>query len=119
MSIQQFIDQLCQDLCDAKSFVFPEENYTSVLSGSTFHGSDDFLPPWFIDEPEYPLYELFEISPEYFPPGHFLSKAHMQQVLDAIQELWESQKLSTWFPENAPISLRYEIVKTVVRRNKL
>jgi hypothetical protein len=111
MSIQHFIDQLCQDIRDAKNFVFPEEDYSSPLTQNSFHDGDDFVPPWLIDEPEYPIHELFEISPEFFPPSAFLSKEHMQQVLDAIQELWESQRLWTWLPEDAPLSLRYEAIR--------
>lgn len=111
MSIQHFIDQLCQDIRDAENFVFPEEDYAPILSRNTFQDSDDFIHPWLVDEPEYPIHELFEISPENFPPGHFLTVAQMEQVLVAVKALWDSQMLSTYFPEVTPVLLRYEAIR--------
>lgn len=103
--MQRYIDQLIEDLRQAKNHVPPEPKLSKDY--------EEFEEQMFAIEtaPDIPAKKLFGVAFHELPPPEKLTDAQMQQLIDAIADTWEAFNIDIYFIDEIPLPLRYEIVR--------
>ncbi|MEZ4777204.1 MAG: hypothetical protein R3D00_28770 [Bacteroidia bacterium] len=102
-----YVNQLCEDLRSHHG-KFP--TLPNIRAISPYSDFPDFMegPMMFLFGPKYEMADLFEISPEAFPPVEKLSAEHIRQISDAILGLWESLNIYADLPKGVPAEKIYQ-----------
>lgn len=108
MSLQRYVDQLCEDIRAHKS-VFPfQPNLTSALVDPGISSAMQ-MSLHFSYGPQYTMADWFDIGGEQFPPSGQLSRGQQEQIGRAILELWRSLHMEAELPAGMPLFLAYPI----------
>jgi hypothetical protein len=103
--MQRYIDQLIEDLREARKHVPSEPKFSEDY--------EEFEEQMFAIEtaPDVPMKKLFGVGYEELPPPAKLTEEQMQLLIDAILDAWEAFNCSVDFPENVPLKLKYELIR--------
>ena len=104
-TMQHYIEQLIDDLAEAKKHVPPEPVFSEDY--------DEFEKQMLAIEtaPDVPAKKLYGISYEELPPPERLTEKQMQQLIEAIADTWAAFNCFIIFPDNVPIKLQYELIR--------
>ncbi len=94
--MQRYIEQLIGDLRNAKKFV-PKE---TPLSENYEEFEQQMLA--IENAPDMPVKKLYGVSYEEFPPSEKLTAVQMQQIIDAVFDMWEAFNCSAELPDGLP-----------------
>ncbi len=105
--MQNYINQLITDLKTAKKNVPPDPMLGTEAS------YEEFEAKMFAIEtaPDISPKKLFGVGFEELPPAEMLSEQQMEQLIDAITEMWEEFNIGVAFKDNMPVKLQYELVR--------
>jgi len=99
--MQKYIDQLLEDLQEAKNFLPSTEHYKYIFS------PDENIPT-----PEKNIEEWLGVDQIVFPPKERLNKRQMKQLVTGITDLWQAFNFIADFPDKMPIDKQYELLLT-------
>lgn len=104
--MQRYIEQIIQDLQNAKKNAVPEPDFSNMEYPEF---EEKMLE---IEEsPNIPCKKIFGVSYEELPPPEKLTDAQMIQLIEAIEDMWEVFGVGSTMPENVPLKLQYELIK--------
>jgi len=103
--MQRYIEQLIEDLQNAKKNVLPEPDF-----GNSYK---EFEAKMFAIEtaPSVPTKQIYGVSFEELPPPEKLTIEQMQQLINAISDTWEAFSIGTMCPDGVPVELQYEVMR--------
>lgn len=103
--MQRYIEQLIEDLREAKKHVPPIAQFSDDY--------DKFEEQMLAIEtaPDVSVKKLFGLSYEELPPPERISTAHIQQLIDAIIDTWTAFNITIILPEDIPLKLKYELFR--------
>lgn len=113
--MQSYLNQLLEDLANAKSKVPPPKDYALLYpehpaADPQYDGELDYIIAWEMGE-EYQMSELFEIESSAFPPAEQLTAEQAEALCEAILDLWAAFNIHADFPENIPPKLLYKALR--------
>ncbi|MBN2662935.1 MAG: hypothetical protein JXR68_04735 [Bacteroidales bacterium] len=105
--MQRYIEQIIQDLQDAKNNVPPDPELEKTES------YEEFAEKMFAIEtaPSQPMKKLFGVNYEKLPPPEKLTNEQMQQLIDAIEDTFSEFNIGIDFKDEIPIKLKYEVLR--------
>ena len=106
-TMQQYIEQIIGDLQKAKRNLPPDPKLGTEKTYKEFEEKMFALET----APDIPAKQLYGVSYEELPPAEKLTNEQMQQLIDAIAELFEARNYGVDTPENVPINLLYEVMR--------
>ena len=101
--MQKYVNQLIEDIHDAKDKV-PAKPYYEVppeMEGI------EYILEWENNQ-EILMSKLFKLESVQFPPTDKLTTQQIQQITEAILELWEVFNFSATFPDGLPVIYQYD-----------
>lgn len=107
--MERYIQQLAEDLRDAKRFV-PKRKPQEEID------EDDFMEGLYeidriIDNREdSPMHNIFGIDPISFPPANRLTPDQASFIASEILELWEAFNIEAVYPQNFPLDKLYPML---------
>ncbi len=108
--MKKYIQFLLQDLENAKSIIPPKPNYKLLYPDHpAFQFGLDYIVEWEMS-PEIPMENLFEINVDQFPKSELLTTEQLEQVIEAIIELWEAHRIDANMPESIPPEIMYNVI---------
>lgn len=103
--MQRYIEQVINDLRQAKKNVPPEPDF-----GETYKEFEKTM--WEIENaPDIDVKKTFGVSFEELPPPEKLTVKQMQQLIDAIEDTWNAFRISVELPCDIPVKLKYELFR--------
>ncbi|OQX98148.1 MAG: hypothetical protein B6I20_11450 [Bacteroidetes bacterium 4572_117] len=105
--MQRYINQITSDIKAAQTNVLPDPELGTEKTYEEFEQKMLTIE----NAPDMPAKHLYGVSYEELPPPEKLTKQQMQQLIDAIIEMWVKFNISTEFPKNLPLKLRYELIR--------
>jgi len=105
--MQKYINQVIGDIKAAQINVPPDPELGTEKTYEEFAEKMQAIE----NTPDVPAKQLYGVSYEELPPLEKLSEPQMQQLIDAIEETWIKFNISTEFPEDVPLKLRYELIR--------
>ena len=105
--MQRYIEQIIADLKEAGKNVPPETVFRDDEPYEEFETKMLAVE----NAPDVPAKQIYGLSYEELPPPGKLTEKQMQQLIDAVTATWTKFNISVGFPENAPLKLRYELIR--------
>ena len=68
------------------------------------------MEAWLAGATDGTMYEIFDLSPEQFPPSERLTEKHMADLNIAILDLWASFSFTAELPKGVPSSMVYPLL---------
>lgn len=99
--MQKYVDYLIIDLQNAKKNV-----PAGTKPGDGYETFEDHMMA-LEESPDIRLSDLFGISEEVFPPTENLSEIQLEQLNEAILDMWRAFNIETDYPEDVPATLLY------------
>ncbi|MGB1243216.1 MAG: hypothetical protein ACPG49_11885 [Chitinophagales bacterium] len=104
--MQKYIKQLLQDLQAAHNNQPAKVDYKLLhpnhpAADPQYEGILDYIIEW-ENAPKWKMDDLFGISSNVFPPLDKLNEVQLQQLVEAIRQLWQAFNIYTEIPETNP-----------------
>jgi len=103
--MQRYIEQLIEDLQNAKKNVLPEPDF-----GESYEEFEEKMLE-IESTPEVSAKQIFGVSYEELPPVEKLTNEQIQILIDVICDTAAAFKCSFDFPESVPLKLQYQLIR--------
>jgi len=104
--MQRYIEQIIEDLQNAKKNVKVEPDFAKM----DYPEFEEKMLE--IEEsPNIPCKKIFGVSYEELPPPDKLTDNQMNQLIDAIADMWAEFGIDAIYPKGISLKLKYDLVK--------
>jgi len=111
--MQKYVNQLIEDIKGAVEHIPPPLN-EALIDKERY--PIPYLYEW-ENAPEQKMSDMFQLEKIQFPPASRLTNAQMEQIIDAILELWEAYNFGWSIPNDIPIPRIYELLVNELDEN--
>jgi hypothetical protein len=106
--MEKYVNQLLGDLESAKGNRPPKPNVRVLYPDHpALDYGLDYIAEWECS-PQIPMNELFGLDAEIFPDASRLNTTQIEQLVEAILDLWAFYNFGTYIPDGTPMDLVYK-----------
>ncbi len=107
--MKRYIEQLIEDLQEAKSYA-PKQKAASEMTENEFMEELYEIDRIIDEEEDKPMYNIFGIDPQIFPPHEKLTDEQATLLSSKIIDLWAEFNIDAVYPVNFPLAKLYPLL---------